>query len=63
MKTKQEANKQILGDMLNLCIQLKVKQINLIESDYSFNSCAAKIIDKIESLEVSIMDCINNLDE
>lgn len=63
MQTKQQANKKLLSEMLNKCIELKAMQSELIESEYSFNSCVAKITDKVERLEISILDCINNLNE
>ena len=49
--------------MLNVCIDLREKQGNLIESDYHFDSLASQIIDKICQLEISILDCINDLND
>ena len=63
MKTKKQANKDLLSKMLNKCVELKAMQNDLIECDYSFNSQATKVIDKIEWLEVSLMDCMNNLND
>ena len=61
MITKQQTNKKKLQEMLNICIDLREKQSNLIESDYHFDSLASQIIDKICQLEISILDCINDL--
>ena len=63
MTTKQQANKKKLQEMLNVCIDLREKQGNLIESDYRFDSLASQIIDKICQLEISILDCINDLND
>ena len=62
MKTKQQANKKMLSEMLNKCIELKAMQNELLSSDYSFDSLASKIIDRINLTEIAILDCINNLD-
>ena len=61
MITKQQTNKKKLQEMLNVCIDLREKQSNLIESDYHFDSLCSQIVDKICHLEISILDCINDL--
>lgn len=62
MQTKQQANKKMLSEMLNKCIELKAMQNELLSSDYLFDSLASKIIDRINLTEIAILDCINNLD-
>ena len=61
MITKKQTNIKKLQEMLNVCIELREKQSNLIESDYHFNSLCSQIVDKICQLEISILDCINDL--
>ena len=63
MTTKQQTNKKKLQEMLNICIDLREKQGNLIESDYHFDSLCSQIVDKICHLEISILDCINDLND
>lgn len=63
MQTKQQANKAQLRTMLNDCIEMKAKQSNLISSEYHFDSLASKIVDKINQLEIAILDCINDLND
>lgn len=61
MTTKKQTNKRKLQEMLNVCIDLREKQSSLIESDYHFDSLCSQIVDKICQLEISILDCINDL--
>ena len=61
MQTKQQANKKLLSEMLNKCIELKVMQNDLISSDYHFDSLCTQILGNIEKTEVTILDCINDL--
>ena len=63
MTTKKQTNKKKLQDMLNVCIDLREKQSNLIESNYHFDSLCSQIVDKICHLEISILDCINDLND
>ena len=63
MITKQQTNKKKLQEMLNICIDLREKQSNLFESDYLFDSLCSQIEDKICQLEISILDCINDLND
>lgn len=61
MQTKQQANKKLLSEMLNKCIELKAMQNGLISSDYHFDSLCTQILSSIEKTEVTILDCINAL--
>ena len=63
MTTKEQANKKLLSEMLNKCIELKAMQNDLISSDYHFDSLCSQIVDKICQLEISILDCINDLND
>ena len=63
MQTKQQANKKLLSEMLNKCIELKVMQDDLISSDYHFDSLCTQILSNIEKTEIAILDCINDLTE
>ena len=63
MQTKQQANKKLLSEMLNKCIELKTMQNDLISSDYHFDSLCTQILSSIEKTEVTILDCINDLTE
>ena len=49
--------------MLNKCIELKTMQNDLISSDYHFDSLCAKILGNIDKTEVTILDCINDLND
>ena len=61
MKTINETNLKTLNDILNQCIEIRVKSDELITSDYHFNSLAAKIAVKLMDAEDAILDCINEL--
>ena len=61
MKIINEANLKTLNDILNQCIEIRVKSDELITSDYHFNSLAAKIAVKLMDAEDAILDCINEL--
>ena len=61
MQTKQQANKKLLSEMLNKCIELKAMQNDLISSGYHFDSLCANILSSIDKTEVAILDCINDL--
>lgn len=63
MQTKQQANKKLLSEMLNKCIELKVMQNDLISSGYHFDSLCTQILSSIDKTEVAILDCINNLND
>lgn len=63
MQTKQKANKKLLSEMLNKCIELKAMQNALISSDYHFDSLCTQILSNIEKTEVAILDCINDLND
>ena len=63
MITKQQTNKKKLQAMLTLCIDLREKQGSLIETDYHFDSLCSQIVDKVCHLEISILDCINDLND
>ena len=63
MTTKEQANKKLLSEMLNKCIELKAMQNDLISSDYHFDSLCTKILSSIDKTEVTILDCINDLND
>ena len=61
MQTKQQANKKLLSEMLNKCIELKTMQNDMISSDYHFDSLCTQILSSIDKTEVTILDCVNDL--
>ena len=63
MQTKQQANKKLLSELLNKCIELKTMQNDLISLGYHFDSLCTQILSSIDKTEVAILDCINDLTE